>query len=106
MGDQPGGRRVLGQVLIEANQALPGPLIQPGLEFLTEDARQLLALDIFQDSPDKQSGSQTHQNSDERHGYAAQQAKEDGFEIDANHGPSADRGQCRVYYAMGQGLRT
>ena len=87
MGDQPGGRRVLGQVLIEADQALPGALIQPGRQFLTEDAGQLLTLDPFQDPPDEQPGGETHQDGDERHGHAAQQAKEDGFEIDANHGP-------------------
>jgi hypothetical protein len=88
MGDQPGRRRVLGKILIEAHQALPGALIQAGFKFLSEDPRQLLALDLFQDPPDEQTGGQPHHNGDKGHGHATQQAKEDGFEIDANHGPA------------------
>ena len=100
LGDQPGGRRVLREILIKAHQTLSRPQVQAGLEFLAEDPPDLLALDLLQHPPDEEARHHPHQDGDDRHGHATQEPEEDGFEVDANHrsGPGQDQ-------ALGSGPR-
>jgi hypothetical protein len=85
-GYQSRGRRVLGEILVKAHQALPRPQVQARLKFLAEDPPNLLALDLLQHAPDEEARHQPHQNGEDRHGHAAQEPKEDRFQVDANHG--------------------
>ncbi len=87
IGYQTGRSRILGKVLIKAQQTLARPQVQARLEFLAEDLLHLPALDLLQHAPDQETRRQPHQDGDDGHGYAPQEAKEEGLQVDSDHGP-------------------